>query len=306
MATLPTVTWVDSPAALPHSMPEGRFVVVDVAFASLERFAGTERFIHQHREQLAAWVDHHKHEGWPRYAGDSRFLLVPNVVAHACPELVTPEVVRRAGPVARVLAHSDFDGMMSAVCWLRDGQPPYAEALEDARAADSPGRGHPFTDRGRRLYDALEQARDHLHTPQRHTLLTEVALSLVTGLEERALSQRIDALAAKSHHIREKAAELVSHGKEELPGVYVVRHGANLSGRLKKEVLLLAEARASVAAVVEGVGPFHVTAATFQQDLDLSEVSGLPIGRSDYRFVNRIADAAPVLKALGILARPYG
>ena len=112
---LPEIVWVDSAAALPHRLPAGRFAVVDVAFASLDKFAQTQRFIEENGAHLAAWVDHHKHDGWPAYAQDTRFVLVPNVVAHACPELVTPAVVRRVGPVALVLAHSDFDGMMSAV-----------------------------------------------------------------------------------------------------------------------------------------------------------------------------------------------
>ncbi|MEW5855437.1 MAG: hypothetical protein AB2A00_42080 [Myxococcota bacterium] len=307
MSKLASLVWVDSPAALPHTLAPGRFAVLDVAFASQDKFAGTERFIRTQGHRLAAWVDHHKHERWVDYQGDPRFVLVPNVNAHACPELVTPEVVARAGEVAHLLAHSDFDGMMSAVMWLRAGVPPYPEALEDARAADSPGRGHAFTERGRRLHDALEQHRDQAHTDARHALLSEVVQSLVGGVESPDLGARLDALAHKAAKVTAQAQALAQRGRAEAPGVMVVRHGSNLSSRLKKAVLMLAELRAEIGVVVEGQGPFHVTAATFREDLDLGLVgSALPTGRSDYRFVNRIDDPDAIIRALSVLARPYG
>jgi hypothetical protein len=305
--TLPEIVWVDSPAMLPHRLPAGRFSVVDVAFASLEKFAQTQRFIQENGAQLAAWVDHHKHDGWPAYAADARFVLVPNVVAHACPELVTRDVVRRAGPLALVLAHSDFDGMMSAVNWLREGEPPYPEANEDARAADSPGRGHAFSARGFRLAEALEELKDRLHTPERHAVLTEIALSLVNGAESSELAVKLDDLARRAVKVTEQARAMIQHGREEVPGLFVVRHPGNLGARLKKQVLLLAEERASIGAVVEGTVPLsiHVTAATFDERLDLSRCAGLPVGRSDFRFVSKIADAEPVLAQLAaLLATP--
>jgi hypothetical protein len=298
--------WVDSAAVIPGDRLEVRVAVLDIAFASGPKFGATERFLGANAGVLAAWVDHHRHPAWERWASDPRFVLVPNNVAHACPELVTPDVVTRAGQVGLLLAHADFDGMMSAVTWRLGGRSPYPEALEDARAADSPGRGHVLTARGARLVDALDQAKERLHTPERHDLMTRVADALVTGTESPALTALVDDLASRAHTTREKAQGLLGGGKEEFTGVYVVRHPGNLSGRVKKAILLLAEERADVGAVVEGAGPFHVTAATFREDIDLSEVSLLSAGRSDYRFVNRIADPVPVLKALSLLARPYG
>jgi hypothetical protein len=302
--TLPEIVWVDSPASLPHRLPAGRFAVVDVAFASQEKFAQTQRFMEENGASLAAWVDHHKHDAWPQYALDARFVLVPNVLAHACPELVTPDVVRRVGPVAMVLAHSDFDGMMSAVNWLREGVPPYPEANEDARAADSPGRGHVFCARGWRLAEALEELKDRLHTPQRHAVLTEIALSLVNGAESTELTQKVDELARKAVKVTQQAQAVVQRGKEESPGLFVVRFPSNLSARLKKQVLLLAEEKASIAVVVEGTaaGSIHVTAATFDERLDLSRCTGLPVGRSDFRFVSKLQDGEPVLAQLAELA----
>lgn len=307
MEERPGIVWVDSPAALPSSLMTGRFAVVDVAFASGERFAQTQKFIRTHDERLAAWVDHHRHDGWPDYQADPRFVLVPNVVAHACPELVTPQVVARAGPVEQVLAHSDFDGLMSAVNWLRGGLPPYEQANEDARAADSPGRGHTFSERGLRLADALEEHRDKAHTRERHTLLTEVAYALVSGHEPRPLAAQLDELATRAKKVGAQAQALVERGREELPGIFVIRHPSNLSGRLKKQALLLAEERAYVGVVVECQPPSqHVTAATFRQDVDLSTLPELPVGRSDFRFVNKIPDAERVLEAIGRLVDAAG
>lgn len=300
MSVFPQLVWVDSPAALPHGMPTGRFCVLDVAFASLDKFAGTQRFLDERGADLAAWVDHHKHPQWERYAGDPRFVLVPNAQAHACPELVTPQVVDRAGRVERVLAHSDFDGMMSAVNWLRAGIPPYPEANEDARAADSPGRGHHFSERGRWLQAALEEHKERAHTAQRHELLTEVAHALARESMDDALRGRLEELAQRASKVGAQAQALVQRGRTELPGIFVVRHPGNLSSRLKKMVLMLAEERARVGVVVEHVasGLNHVTAATFDERLDLSTVALLPVGRSDYRFVNKVADVEPVLEAI--------
>ena len=229
MSGLPDLTWVDSPAALPHKLPAGRFSVVDVAFASGEKFQQTQRFIKEHGGDLAAWVDHHKHDGWVDYLSDPRFVLVPNVKAHACPELVTPEVVRRVGPVTRILAHSDFDGLMSAVNWLRGGEPPYPEANEDARAADSPGRGHHMSARGQRLQDALEEHKERAHTPERHALLTRVVLALVDGAESSELTAQLDELAKNAVKVTQQAQALLMRGREEFPGLFVVRHPSNLA-----------------------------------------------------------------------------
>src|SRR5207237_6071941 len=110
-------------------------------------------------DRLAIGIDHHEHPvGWAQGRDDPRFLLVPNRQAHACPELVTPEVVRRAGPIDVVVAHADLDGLLSAVKFLRGGEPPWPESDEDARAADSPGRGHAWTGRARPLAEAPDHA----------------------------------------------------------------------------------------------------------------------------------------------------
>src|SRR5512140_2231621 len=118
--------FVEQPGSLPPPPSEGRVAVVDVAFAGGENFEkSTVPFLQALGGRLAIWIDHHEHPvGWALYRDDPRFLLVPNQQAHACPELVTPEVVARAGAVDVVVAHADLDGLLSAVKFLRGGLPP--------------------------------------------------------------------------------------------------------------------------------------------------------------------------------------
>ena len=106
--------FVEQPGNLPAPPAEGRVAVVDVAFAGGDNYEkSTVPFLQALGDRLAIWVDHHEHPvGWSRFRDDPRFVLVPNRIAHACPELVTPEVVSRAGPVDVVVAHADFDGLL--------------------------------------------------------------------------------------------------------------------------------------------------------------------------------------------------
>ena len=54
-------------------------------------------------------------------ASDPRFVLATKAEHGACPEMVTPEVVARIGPVDTIVCHTDFDGLCSAAKWLRGG-----------------------------------------------------------------------------------------------------------------------------------------------------------------------------------------
>ena len=86
--------FVEQPGKLPAPPARGRVAVVDVAFAGGENFEkSTLPFLDALGDRLAIWIDHHEHPvGWARFRNDRRFVLVPNRIAHACPELVTPEV----------------------------------------------------------------------------------------------------------------------------------------------------------------------------------------------------------------------
>ena len=132
--------------ASPRKLPKprdlrGRVVVLDVAFASEASGGGFEKitrpFIDGLGARLVGWVDHHDHLLHAEFAHDPRFVLATKAQHGACPEMVTPEVVRRIGAVDTIVCHTDFDGLCSAAKWLREGVEPYAGADDDARAIDT-------------------------------------------------------------------------------------------------------------------------------------------------------------------------
>src|SRR5205814_5688017 len=127
------VVFVEQPSNLPPA-PAGRVAVLDVAFAGGENFEKiTVPFLDALGTRLAIWIDHHEHPvGWLRVRGDPRFLLVPNRDAHACPELVTPEVVARAGTGDVGVGGADRGGGASGVGRLSGGGPS-GEEFDDAR-----------------------------------------------------------------------------------------------------------------------------------------------------------------------------
>jgi hypothetical protein len=295
------VVFVEQPGSLPAPPAEGRVAVVDVAFAGGDNFEkSTVPFLQALGDRLAIWIDHHEHPvGWARYRDDPRFLLVPNQQAHACPELVTPEVVARAGAVDVVVAHADLDGLLSAVKFLRGGTPPWAEADEDARAADSPGRGHAFSARARLLSDALDHAAAELRTAQREAFRQQIVQALAKGAMPPALQERIEKLARAQQGALAPVAALAEQAKEEAQGVLVVRVPKALARPVKKALLSRLEERAPVGVVVEGRA---VTVATFR-NLDLAQVDELGAGRSDYRFGQAEDGGRRIVARLGELVR---
>ena len=92
--------WFASPRKLPRAEKlQGRVVVLDIAFAatvgttiSFEQI--TRPFLDGLGDRLAAWVDHHDHEKHAQFARDSRFILSTKAEHGACPEMVTPELLR--------------------------------------------------------------------------------------------------------------------------------------------------------------------------------------------------------------------
>jgi hypothetical protein len=132
-----------SPRLLPK--PErltGRVVVLDIAFAatvgsSVSFETVTQPFLTGLGDRLAAWVDHHDHERHAEFAHDPRFVLATKAEHGACPEMVTPELVHRTGPIDSILAHVDLDGLYAAAKWILGGTEPYAGADDDARAVDT-------------------------------------------------------------------------------------------------------------------------------------------------------------------------
>jgi hypothetical protein len=294
------VVFVEQPGSLPPP-PPGRVAVLDVAFAGGDNFArSTVPFLEALRDRLALWVDHHEHPMWSQYRGDPRFVLVPNREAHACPELVTPDVVRRAGAVDAVVAHADLDGLLSAVKFLRGGEEPWPGADEDARAADSPGRGHALSSRARLYVEALDEAGSTLRSKQRDALRHDLVAALVRAPEPlpRTLQQRLEELQHTHAETLRPVDELAATAREETRGVLVVRVPKDLGRPVKKALLSRLEERAPIGVVVEGRA---VTAATFREDLDLSAVDELPAGRSDYRFAQADDGGHAIVRSLGRL-----
>jgi hypothetical protein len=296
------VVFVEQPSALPAAPREGRVAVIDVAFAGGENYeTSTVPFLESLGDRLAIWIDHHEHPvGWARYRGDPRFVLVPNREAHACPELVTPEVVAKAGPVDVVIAHADFDGLLGAVKFIKGGVPPWPEADEDARATDSPGRGHQLSASSELYADALAQAQEDLRTAQREQLRQELVAALVSGKVPEALQKKLQKLQDAHRAALAPVDALSRSGREEAKGVLVVRVEKALPRPVKKALLSKLEDRAPVGVVVEGKA---VTAATYDERIDLGRCDELPAGRSDYRFGTATDGGKAAISRLGALVR---
>jgi hypothetical protein len=304
------IVWVSHPRHLPKA-PPGRTVVVDVAFAAAGQWKSKTRpFVDALGPRLLAFVDHHEHrEAWAHVQGDSRFVLVPNRVAHACPELVTPALVERIGGVGvidDVVAHHDFDGLLSAVKLLRGGRAPWDEADEDARAVDSPGRGHVLSAHGERLSLAMEESTVTREREAALAFQTRLVRALVDDARlDPALDEEVGALAATARHAVEEARRVVDRsGRLEAPGVFVVRVDAKQDNRLRRHLLLLAEEKAAIGALWEPdpQGGAWLTAATFDERLDLETVVGFEGGRSDYRFARANKGGHDLVEGLARLA----
>jgi hypothetical protein len=235
-----------SPRALPKPRTlHGRVAVLDVAFAAASSKgvsfeAVTKPFIDALGPRLAAWVDHHDHERHGDYADDPRFTLATKQEHGACPEMVTPEVVRRAGPVDTIVAHLDLDGLYAAAKWILGGVEPYPGADDDARCIDT--REGEASVRARRIDQALRaRFRDA-------ELKRSVVQWLVTGMPEGPHARAIDE-AAREFEARARGTEILA-GRfvRRGPALYVDARGAALPYD-KTDLLLAGQARAEVAIV---------------------------------------------------------
>lgn len=247
-------------------------VVVDIAFAassggkvSFEKV--TLPFIEGLGERLAAWVDHHDHERHPEYAGDPRFTLATKAEHGACPEMVTPELVRQTGPVETIVAHLDLDGLYSAAKWILGGQEPYPGADDDARCVDTrTGTPGPIA---RRIDRALRaRFRDD-------ALKRAVVLWLVEGMPDGALD---DAIAEAEQEFRQRIAGTDALAQQfETRGrvAYVDATGA-AAPYDKTELLLRGQALTGVS-VVRDSGSVTI-AAGFDSGWDFLRLLGLEGG----------------------------
>ena len=264
----------------PRKLPKassllGRVVVLDVAFAGL---AGggfekvTKKLIDGLGERLALWVDHHDHERHAEFSGDPRFVLAKKSEHGACPEMITPDLVSRAGAIDTIVCHNDFDGLASAAKWLRGGVEAYPGADADAHAVDTRlGTPSPV---GQRLDRAL-RARPG-----------DVALCdiIVRHLEEGLVSPQ------RWNLIDEAGAELVQIERETNRAARTYRRfdrrrGGSVAyvdvtsgyGRLDKtQLLLLGQKMAQISVVVDEHNV--MVAAPFDSGLNFLEIFGLDGG----------------------------
>lgn len=205
MTTRPELAFA-TPRKLPRPNElKGRVVVLDLAFASEASGGGfdkiTRPFIEGLGSRLAAWIDHHDHKLHAMYADDRRFVLSTKAEHGACPEMVTAEVVARAGHVDTIVCHTDFDGLCSAAKWMRGGSEPYSGADDDARAVDTRiGVPSPTAQR----FDRAIRAH-----PRDYALFGLIVRHLTDGLRDAALWTPIDT-AASAFGASEDAARAVA------------------------------------------------------------------------------------------------
>lgn len=295
--------------ATPRKLPKtndvrGRVAVLDVAFASEASGGGyakiTLPFITGLGSRLVAWVDHHDHDKHVDYANDPRFVLSTKAEHGACPEMVTKEVVARAGTVDTIVCHTDFDGLASAAKWLREGEEPYPGCDNDARAIDTRiGTPGPI---GVRIDRAIRaRTRDQ-------ALFGLIVRHLSTGLADKGLWEPIDRaaleLAAQEVETREIATRyrVVS----VTPNPSLGGTPKNLAfvdatasrGRYDKTALLLdGQKRASIAVVVDK--DTLTLAAPFDSGMSFLRLLGLSGGMPTLVSVQRTR-LAEALELLGV------
>ncbi len=262
-----------TPRKLPRAADlRGRVVVLDVAFAaagaggaSFEKT--TKPFIDGLGDRLAMWIDHHDHQKHALYAGDPRFVLSTKAQHGACPEMVTPALVERAGPVDTICCHTDFDGLCAAAKWVRGGEEPYPGADADARAIDT-RLGTP-SDLAAMVDRALRGK------PTDEGLRGLIVRFLSEGASDKGLLAPIEAAAQvfKSH---EEEARRLSHQYELHGDVAVVDASHARTHYDKTLLLLLGQERATISVVYDKT---TVTAAArFDSGVDLLQKLGLEGG----------------------------
>ena len=246
-----------SPRVLPKADKlHGRVVVLDVAFAatigSTVSFDKVTRpFLEALGSRLAAWVDHHDHEKHAAFAGDPRFVLATKAQHGACPEMITPELVRHTGPIDCICTHVDLDGLYAAAKWILGGVEPYAGADNDARAVDTrvgtPGPIATRIDRALRAKFRDDQ------------LKRGVVQFLVGGLLPGVHDAVIDDAAAEFE--RRDVMTRALAGRFTIRGRVAVVDTAGSAGQFDKTDLLLAgQARAPVS-IVRDSGMLTIAAA---------------------------------------------
>jgi len=257
-----------TPRALPKAETlAGRVVVLDIAFAAdtgKTSFATvTLPFITNLGSRLAAWVDHHDHERHVDYLGDARFVLANKAQHGACPEMVTPDLVKRIGPVDTIAVHVDLDGLYSGAKWVLGGVEPYDGADLDARAIDTRrGKPGPIAERIDRALRARFRDENLKH---------RILQYLIARTHAPHHFEEIDAAARLVDPLLEQAQRLSALYRVDGAVAYVeVKSSVPYD---KTELLLLGQQRAAVA-VVRDSGSLSI-AADFDSGLDFVKLLNL-------------------------------
>jgi len=245
-------------------------VVLDIAFASKTGGSSFEKitrpFIDGLAQRLAAWVDHHDHEQHQNYAADPRFVLASKAQHGACPEMISPELVERAGRVDTICCHLDFDGLCSAAKWIRGGHEPYKGADDDARAIDT-CLGQPSI-RAQTIDHALRAY------PRDEPLRGIIVRFLAEGCHDRGLWEVIGAKAHAFTQLKNEA-EKWARQYHLLGNVALVFPDTSVKYD-KTLLLLLGQEKAQVAVVVDGSS--FTAAARFDSGVDLVKLLKLDGG----------------------------
>ncbi|NUO51613.1 MAG: hypothetical protein HOV80_22380 [Polyangiaceae bacterium] len=263
--------------ATPRKLPKardlrGRVAVLDIAFASETGGASFETvtlpFIQSLGSRLVVWVDHHDSDNHARFASDPRFVLAKKSEHGACPEMITPELVERIGPIDTLVCHNDFDGLASAAKWMRGGIESYPGCDDDARAVDT-RIGTPSAI-GLRFDRALRGR------PRDAALFGVVVRHLSSGLADASLWEPIDQ-AGKEFAAVEEEARRLAHRYKKLGDRVVYVDATQRSGPYDKTLLLLlGQERAPISVVLDGDS--LTIAAAFDSGLNFLKLLGLSGG----------------------------
>lgn len=283
--------------ATPRKLPSakelsGRVVVLDLAFAaegtgtSFEKV--TKRLIDGLGTRLALWVDHHDHALHVTYKLDPRFVLAKKSEHGACPEMIDPALVERAGPIDTIVCHGDFDGLMSAAKWIRGGTECYPGADADARAIDT-RIGKP-SDLGLTIDRALRGR------PKDDALKGLIVRFWAEGANDRGLHAELKAAAESMRRLEEAAQELARRYEIEGDVAICDARGANVYYD-KTELLLLGQQRAKIALVHDD--STVTLAASFDSGIDFLALLDID-GGMPTRVSVPAARLSDVLRRLGI------
>ncbi len=261
-----------TPRKLPKaSKLPGRVVVLDVAFASEAGGVSfdkiTKKLIDGLGDRLAMWIDHHDHALQAEYSKDPRFILATKAEHGACPEMITPELVERAGPIDTICCHVDFDGLCSAAKWIRGGEEPYEGADDDARAID--------TRIGKPSEVAAVMDRALRARPRDDALKGLIIRFLVTGAEDRGLFAQVEKAAEGLGRMEDEARRLAKEYR--FVGDVAVVDARERKGPYDKTLLLLIGQERAPISVVHDESAV-TAAARFDSGIDLLRILGLSGG----------------------------